>query len=341
MAETFTSKADVPIRDQEAFLAFWRAELEDHGFDYTQPAPHIFTVSHAYGRVEIRAEDGRGYLEISSPAESFVTDLREGLSHHLAEFDPALENVAWSGVTNAGSFPHNFRAAKVIACENLSPSYIRMTLQGDDIGRFFEEHMHFRLLRQQNPERPPVWPVMSARGVADWPEGEDELAAKVYTTRFFDAEKGTLTFDIFRHEGGFTSEWAETAPLGQIVGLLGPGGGGVPEADWLLLSGDETAVPAILRILEELPRNAKGHALMLVGDEADIQPVAAPEGIEIRWLLRAPNVDLVAETTAISRPDGGMVWFAAENSEARAVRQHFVTETGAPKASVMSIAYWK
>ncbi|MCE3544330.1 siderophore-interacting protein, partial [Escherichia coli] len=98
------------------------------------------------------------------------------------------------------------------------------------------------------------WPTMGRDGRPVWPEGDDALIARVYTIRTIDIERGEVDIDMVVHPGNDTpgSTWALNAKPGGIVGMTGPGGGSVEDAGRYLLVGDETALPAIGRILETL-----------------------------------------------------------------------------------------
>lgn len=96
---------------------------------------------------------------------------------------------------------------------------------------------------------------------------------------------------------GPAASFAATAVVGDALYLMGPnrhlagaGYGGIDfrpgAASNLLLVGDETAAPAICSILDALPRGASGWALLEVPEEGHIQQVRAPDGVEVRWLVR-------------------------------------------------------
>lgn len=53
-----------------------------------------------------------------------------------------------------------------------------------------------------------------------------------------------------------------------------------------MLAGDETGLPGIARILAEMPAQARGIALVEIGDKADAQRLKRPDGVELRWLRR-------------------------------------------------------
>ncbi len=58
------------------------------------------------------------------------------------------------------------------------------------------------------------------------------------------------------------------------------------EATRLLLAGDETAVPAVAAILEQLDPDAQGQVLLEVPYAADVLSIEHPVGVGVRWLPR-------------------------------------------------------
>lgn len=81
----------------------------------------------------------------------------------------------------------------------------------------------------------------------------------------------------------------QVALIGPSVAHGGPWGGRefvTERTDDLLLVGDETALPAIAAILEDLPSDATGQALIETPGADDVLELAAPRGFAIRWLPR-------------------------------------------------------
>jgi len=86
---------------------------------------------------------------------------------------------------------------------------------------------------------------------------------------------------------------AQRAEAGERVALIDQGRGFDPVdgADFVLLAGDESALPAIVGILADLPRDTRGLAILEIPAAEDAQPVDAPAGVEVRWLPRADPHD--------------------------------------------------
>ena len=75
-----------------------------------------------------------------------------------------------------------------------------------------------------------------------------------FTPRRFDRNSRTLCIDFALHEAGPATQWATSARVGDVLQIGGPRGSTVvpDDFDWYLLIGDETALPAIGRRVEEL-----------------------------------------------------------------------------------------
>jgi NADPH-dependent ferric siderophore reductase len=126
-------------------------------------------------------------------------------------------------------------------------------------------------------------------------------SVRTMTVRHVDVPAREVTVDIVVHgEHGVAGAWAASAQPGQPIYLMGPGGAYTPDpaADWHLLAGDETALPAIAAALEALPANAIGKAFIEVAGPEDEIPLAAPESVEVNWVYRGGRADLVPEERA-------------------------------------------
>jgi NADPH-dependent ferric siderophore reductase len=126
-------------------------------------------------------------------------------------------------------------------------------------------------------------------------------SVRTMTVRRVDVAAREIAVDIVVHgDHGVAGAWAASAQPGQTIYLMGPGGAYTPDpaADWHLLAGDETALPAIAAALEALPANAVGKAFIEVAGPEDEIPLTAPESVELRWVYRGGRADLVPEDRA-------------------------------------------
>jgi NADPH-dependent ferric siderophore reductase len=135
----------------------------------------------------------------------------------------------------------------------------------------------------------------------------DELPAerrpvvRTLTVRRADPAARELVIDVVTHgEHGTAGTWAARAELGQPVYLMGPSGAYAPDpsADWHLLAGDESALPAISVALEALPAEAVGKAFIEVAGPEDEIALTAPEDLQVHWIYRGGRADLVPEERA-------------------------------------------
>lgn len=187
----------------------------------------------------------------------------------------------------------------------LSPNFIRIELTGPELADFGTEHRSFdQRIKLIFPSASGVLPTLPDSD--DWYDAWLQLpetergAMRSYTIRDVTgsgAEK-RLAVDFVLHlaEGatGPASSWASQAAPGDEIMVIGPRLGNPPrgiewdpgEADNFVLCGDETAVPAISRILADLPADARGSAFLEVPSEADVLTLEAPSGVSVTWLPR-------------------------------------------------------
>jgi NADPH-dependent ferric siderophore reductase len=130
---------------------------------------------------------------------------------------------------------------------------------------------------------------------------EKRPTVRTYTVRRTDPERREITVDFVVHgEHGVAGPWAASATPGQRLFVMGPSGAYAPDpaADWHLLAGDEAALPAISSALEALPENAVGMVFIEVAGPEDEIELAAPSGVDVRWIYRGGRADLVPEDNA-------------------------------------------
>ncbi|BAV40993.1 siderophore-interacting protein [Mycobacterium ulcerans] len=130
---------------------------------------------------------------------------------------------------------------------------------------------------------------------------EKQPAVRTLTIRRVDAAAREIVLDVVAHgEHGVAGQWAAAAQPGEPVYLMGPNGAYKPdpEADWHLLAGDESALPAIAAALEALPADAVGKAFIEVAGPDDEIELRAPESVQINWVYRGGRADLVSADRA-------------------------------------------
>ena len=227
---------------------------------------------------------------------------------------------------------------------------VRMTLGGDLAGfvsSAYDDHVKvfFPLPGRSAPtipEQGPNGPVHA--------EGVERSPGRDYTPRRYDVGRNELVIDFALHDAGPATAWAAQAKPGQQLGVGGPRGSFVvpDDFDWYLFIGDETALPAIGRRLEELRAGARAIVVAAVGGPEEEQTVRKPR--ERRDDLGAAAAVARRRSRAAarcgSRPDAassgdGYAWAAGELQTAKLLRRHLVDERGFDKAWVKAAGYWK
>ena len=124
---------------------------------------------------------------------------------------------------------------------------------------------------------------------------------RTYTVRSVDDSLRQISIDFVVHgEQGVAGPWAAAAQPGQPAYLMGPSGAYAPDpaADWHLLAGDESGLPAISAALEALPPTAIGKAFIEVSGPDDEIELTSPDGVDVHWIYRGGRADLVGEDKA-------------------------------------------
>lgn len=174
-------------------------------------------------------------------------------------------------------------------------------------------------------------------------------STRTYTIRKFDLANGHIWIDFVTHGAeGAAGPWADAAAPGDAVVLRGIGGGYSPDpaADWHLLAGDESALPAIAAALESMPEDAQGIALLEVSSEADSLDLVAPDGIVIEWLFRgaaaAGTTSLLVDAVRATawRPGRVQVFAHGERGAMKALRPYLTDEREVERAQLSLSPYW-
>jgi NADPH-dependent ferric siderophore reductase len=118
---------------------------------------------------------------------------------------------------------------------------------------------------------------------------DQQPVTRTYTLRRADVRRQQLAIDFVVHgDKGIAAPWAARAEPGDVLALSGAGGAYRPDpgADWHLLAGDESALPAICSALEALPGDARGVAYLETCDPGEYLDATPPSGMEVIWLHR-------------------------------------------------------
>lgn len=177
---------------------------------------------------------------------------------------------------------------------------------------------------------------------------------RAYTVRNIDRGTGILDIDFVLHgndgDDGSVSAWARFAQPGEVVSIAGPRDGGFslqPDAHWVWLAGDASALPAVQSILERLPSGISAHVHIEVEDEAERQQLRTPAFLYETWHYSTPPSDKQGQNLAsilsnLRYPEGpGQVWIAGEASAVKTIRLHWLQNRGLDRRCVSAKGYWK
>jgi NADPH-dependent ferric siderophore reductase len=215
------------------------------------------------------------------------------------------------------------RELTVVRTATLSPHVRSITFGGESLTDFvsasFDDHVKLML-----------------------PAEGSEPVRRDYTPRHHDAAARELTIEFDLHSTGPAARWAAQATPGQQATIGGPRGSFIIplDYDWHLLVGDETALPAIARRLEELPASARAIVVLQIADAADRRTLHSAAQVQTRWVADGPA--LIDTVRALELPPGeGYAWCAGEASSMATLRRVLVDEKGHDRHAIRAAAYWK
>lgn len=294
--------------------------------------------------------------------------------------------------------PYLVARAHVSAVERVSPTFARIAFTGPDLaalgtpGQTLDQRIKL-IFPSPGAELPDLGED------PDWYQAwlavpEDQRGSmRTYSIRDVtdDGEHTTLVVDFVLHlQPGLTgpaATWADGARAGDELLVIGPrrgrtDGGGIEyepgDAHSVLLAGDETAAPAIARILEDVDRDTRGVAFIEVPTAADVLQIAAPPGIAVHWLARNGREHGEALIPAVLTHVGGTVpteivdaetenplwetpqhsglgeslddvenhsdsyfWIAGESAVVTTLRRQLVRDIGVHRSQVAFMGYWR
>ena len=342
------ASALVAVADPAPIIAKICEHLTEHDAVIEAEGP-AQVVTFAFGRGRLTALNGALEMQAEAPDVLGLYYMRMTLAGHLREFvgKPAPE-VVWTGDGSDIVTPPNFRPVRVAAVRSLTPHTRRITFIGADLGQFGSEvHLHLGIVLP--PEGGAFMsPMVGKDGLLHMGQEGTRPVIRYYTVRRFDAAAGQIDVDFVLHDdAGPGCAFAARAQVGDLLGITGPFGGGIrTDRDWYLLGGDETALPAIARMLNILPAIARGVALIEVAGPEEEQPLVHGTGIEVRWLHRGGDMPGVRLAEAVRRAElptdmSFFVWTACEFASFKTIRHNLRKERGLSKDQHLAVAYWR
>ena len=216
------------------------------------------------------------------------------------------------------------RDLEVLRVESPSPNYRSITLGGEALEGFLSASFddHIKLFLDGSAEGEPVM--------------------RDYTPRKYDAAAQELTIEFALHGDGPAAQWAAAAQPGQRATIGGPRGSFIipPDYDWHLLVGDDSALPAIHRRLEELPAGARAVVIAQAGSASGRRDFSSAAALDVKWVDSGDA--MVQALRDLALPAGeGYAWCAGEAATMTTLRRILVEDKGHDRHAIRAAAYWK
>jgi NADPH-dependent ferric siderophore reductase len=239
--------------------------------------------------------------------------------------------------------------AQVLRSERLTPRLVRLSVTGPDFDRYRWQGpaAHFKLMLPEPGTDDVELPEPDQDGTVDFAAGPRSTAPtmRTYTARDYDAETQVLDIDFVLHGHGPAASWAQQARPGDRLAVTVPRAAGFvedPEADWVLLAGDTSALPAVATIAAVLTTPAT--IIVAAADPAEQIDL----GLAVQWLTgTGPDPTAAKSSNALEHaiagftvpPGRGQVWVAAEAAAIRRIRAGLLTRID--PSQVTTRGYWR
>ena len=158
------------------------------------------------------------------------------------------------------------RTIHVGSIDQLTPGMLHITFTGDDLADFVS-----------------LAPDDHVKLFVPTPTGD--IARRDYTPRRYDPRAKILMIDFALHDAGPATQWPMNAKLGDTLQIGGPKSSVVMESKvprWLLI-GDETALPAIGRRIEEAIAGTKITSIVAVAGAEERQSFETEANLTMHW----------------------------------------------------------
>ncbi|WP_058045034.1 siderophore-interacting protein [Streptomyces roseifaciens] len=258
------------------------------------------------------------------------------------------------------TLPYRFFDLEVLRTERISPAMMRVTFGGKELRDIVTggRDQRFKLFLPQPGQDRPVLPEnLDETWFTEWRAQDPAVRAfmRTYTVRDLRQGPDEMDVDFAVHgdangHGGPATNWAQAARPGDGVTVLAPvveDNGGVdfqPPAgtDWVLITADETALPAVAGILAWLPAGTPAKIWIEVPHPEDVQDLPTDAAAEITWLVRGAAEPVLSAVRAADLPDGTpYAWLAGESGTVRGLRRHLVNDRGIDRRTVTFTGYWR
>lgn len=257
-------------------------------------------------------------------------------------------------------FPICIREVEVLKVEDVTPGMRRVTVGGPSMDSHvrdgvrlppvrtngFDDDVKLLPVDPRTGELPFEVPRNTDDGTVDWPAGSFQYS-RTYTVRHFDADKREMAIDFAMHEGGLAAGWAGSVQPGEKILMAGPKhSSSLPrDVDWMLIAGDETALPAIAHCLEQLPPGLPATVVIEVAEPAHRLDLECAAPLDVTWLFRSESggESRLVETVQAAqwRPGQPYLWVAGEALTIKPLRRWAKQDREIAKQYVEIAGYWR
>jgi len=243
------------------------------------------------------------------------------------------------------------RPVNIVDVRQLSPRTVRVKFGGEDLKGFETKGPaeHLRVFFPDQASGNLTLPVLGPEGYS-FPEDLERPPSRTFTLRTWNPETAELEIDFVLHGEGLASQWAANVKPGDQAVISGRPQGTYfldYDADWYILAGDETALPAIATIIETLPASIPAQVYLEVLDNAEEQELPNLPLVQVFWLHRGhnqavPGQMLLSALRNISIPEGnGHVWIGCEASVVRSAKKMFIEDRFLDETKIHAQGYWQ
>ncbi|WP_406728373.1 siderophore-interacting protein [Streptomyces sp. GD-15H] len=246
-----------------------------------------------------------------------------------------------------GRQPRKPHSGQVVRTEQLTPHMRRVVLGGDGLADFSADAATDHYVKLLFPAEGVTYPEpFDMRRIREEFPRDQWPVTRTYTVRHWDAEQRELTLDFVIHgDEGLAGPWALRVQPGETVFFIGPGGAYTPDpaADWHLLAGDESALPAIARSLEAMPSGARAHVFVEIDGPQEEQKIDSE--VAVTWLHRGDRPvgeALVEAVRGLEFPEGRVHAFVhGEAHFVKELRRLLRVDRQIPREDLSVSGYWR
>jgi NADPH-dependent ferric siderophore reductase len=243
------------------------------------------------------------------------------------------------------------RRTTVETVEQITPHMVRISVGGESLADFEAGAFSDHYVKLQLPP-----PGADYDSDADFDEiratrpRDEHPRTRTYSVRLWEQVARRLTIDFVVHGySGVAGPWAAAAAPGDVLQLQGPGGAYAPrvDADWHLMAGDASVLPAIGASLERMPAGVPVFVVAEVDGPEEELDLPTDADLRLRWLHRSESPGeeprlLTDAVRVLDLPPGeGQAFVHGEASSVRMLRRHLLVERALPAANLSASGYWK